>query len=57
MTKKKPKETRRESEVRVRVNVEELRAFMAEAESKGLSVSSWLRMLGKRETGTMSKPL
>lgn len=43
---------RRGSEVRVRVNAEELRQFKAVADLKGLSVSSWLRMLGKREVET-----
>lgn len=41
---------KRESEIRVRVNEDELRDFTARAETKGLSASAWLRMLGKKET-------
>lgn len=46
---RKPRATRKESDIRIRVTDEQKRAFEAAALAAGLDVSNWLRSLATRE--------
>ncbi len=57
MRRRKPKASRKESQIRIRLTREQKQTFALAAERAGLDVSSWLRLVGLRavEAGE-SKP-